>query len=65
MTGPWTSVIGVKREPVIQRFLTGLPQRFEPAAGPAQINAAFLTVDGASGKALTIERIRIDEPAQE
>ncbi len=65
MTGPWTSVIGVKREPVIQRFLTGLPQRFEPAAGPAQINAAFLTVDSASGKALTIERIRIDEPAQE
>jgi hypothetical protein len=63
MTGPWTSVIGVKREPVIERFLTGLPKRFEPASGPAQLNAAFMTVDSASGRALTIERVRIEEPA--
>ncbi len=65
MTGPWISVIGVKREPVVERFLTGLPKPFEPASGPAQLNAAFLTVDSASGKALTIERVRIEEPAQE
>lgn len=62
MTGPWISVIGVKREPAIQRFLTALPQRFEPASGPAQINAAFLTVDGDTGRALTLERVRIEEP---
>jgi metallophosphoesterase (TIGR00282 family) len=65
MTGPWRSVIGVKCEPAIQRFLTGLPQRFETASGPAQINAVFLTVDAASGRAQTIERVRVEEPAPE
>ncbi|MFQ5912292.1 MAG: TIGR00282 family metallophosphoesterase [Nitrospinota bacterium] len=63
MTGPWVSVIGVKRDLAIQRFLTALPQRFEPASGPAQLNAVFLTVDGETGRALSIERIRIEEPA--
>ena len=63
MTGPWVSVIGVKREAAIQRFLTAVPQRFETASGPAQLNAVFLSVDGDSGRALKIERIRAEEPA--
>ena len=33
MTGPHDGVIGVEREPVIDRFLTGLPARFEAARG--------------------------------
>ena len=31
MTGPHDSVIGVERSAILQRFLTGLPQRFETA----------------------------------
>ena len=36
MTGPHDGIIGVEREPVINRFLTGLPARFEAAEGHAQ-----------------------------
>ena len=38
MTGPYDSVIGVQKEQVLQRFLTGLPGRFEAAKG----RSAFL-----------------------
>ena len=31
MTGPFESVIGVQKEQIVQRFLTGLPARFEAA----------------------------------
>ena len=34
MTGPRDSILGVKVEPVIARFRTGMPHRFELAAGP-------------------------------
>lgn len=63
MTGPWVSVIGVKREPAIQRFLTGLPQRFEPASGPTQLNAVLINADRDSGNALSIKRIQIEDAA--
>ena len=36
MTGPHDGIIGVEREPVIGRFLTGLPSRFEAAEGDAE-----------------------------
>ncbi|RJX19347.1 MAG: TIGR00282 family metallophosphoesterase [Ammonifex sp.] len=58
MTGPRHSVIGVKTETIIERFLTQLPKRFEVAAGPYQFDACVLTVDPASGKALDIRRIK-------
>lgn len=34
MTGPLHSVIGVKKELAIEKFLTGMPKRFEVASGP-------------------------------
>ena len=45
MTGPSLSVIGVKREAAIQRFLTGLPHKFETATGPAQLEGVVITLD--------------------
>ncbi len=39
MTGPYDSVIGVKKELVIDRFLSGMPARFEPAAGDVRLCA--------------------------
>jgi len=59
MTGPLHSVIGVKKELAIEKFLTGMPRRFEVAGGPTVFCAALLELDARLGKALSIERIRI------
>jgi 2',3'-cyclic-nucleotide 2'-phosphodiesterase len=58
MTGPVDSVIGFAPETVLPRFLTGLPTRFEVGTGPVILNALLIDVDGASGRAVTVERIR-------
>jgi len=57
MTGPRDGVIGMDRERILERFLTGLPVRFEVASGPAQLNAVAVEVDEETGKARRIERI--------
>jgi len=59
MTGPLHSVIGVKKELAIEKFLTGMPRRFEVASGPSVFCAVLLELDASLGKALSIERIRI------
>lgn len=59
MTGPLHSVIGVKKELAIEKFLTGMPRRFEVASGPAVFCAALINLDARIGKALSIERIRL------
>lgn len=57
MTGPRDGVIGMDRERILERFLTGLPVRFEVASGPAQLNAVVIDVDERTGRARRIERI--------
>lgn len=57
MTGPKNSVLGVKRELVIKKFLTQMPVRFECANGKGQFNGVFLKIDNNTGKAISIERI--------
>lgn len=59
MTGPSDSVIGVKKEQAIARFLYQTPHRFEIPKGPVQLCAVLVVVDGDSGKAVSIERIQI------
>jgi metallophosphoesterase (TIGR00282 family) len=59
MTGPHDGVIGVEKEPVIQRFLTGLPARFETASGDPRLNAVVIDADEASGRARSIEPISL------
>jgi len=59
MTGPLHGVIGVKKELAIEKFLTGMPRRFEVAAGPTGFCAALIELDARIGKALSIERVRI------
>jgi metallophosphoesterase (TIGR00282 family) len=60
LTGPIDSVIGVDREQAIQRFLTGMPTRFEPAKGRARLQGAVLRIDPATGQAVGIERVQRD-----
>jgi hypothetical protein len=58
MTGPLDSVIGVRKEIAIDRFLTQMPHKFEVAKKDLVLEAALVTVDENSGRALTISRLR-------
>ncbi len=64
MTGPYDSVIGCKKEVIIEQMKTGLMQRFEPMDGQGQLSAVVITFEGF--KAIKIERILIspDHPFQ-
>jgi 2',3'-cyclic-nucleotide 2'-phosphodiesterase len=57
MTGPHDSIIGVQIEPSLNRFLTGLPQRFEVATGNPRLNAVIVDADEKTGLATDIERL--------
>ncbi len=57
MTGPYESVIGVKADAVVRRFLTGLPVRFEPAKRGVQLHAALVEIDEVTGRAVSIRDI--------
>jgi metallophosphoesterase (TIGR00282 family) len=57
MTGPYDSVIGVKKELVIDRFLTGMPARFEAANGDVRLCGAFVECDDTTGRATRMERV--------
>lgn len=59
MCGPMDSVIGIERECVIEGFLTQLPRRFEVAKANVAIQGIVLEVDGHSGQAVEIRRVRI------
>jgi metallophosphoesterase (TIGR00282 family) len=61
MTGPHDSIIGMEREPSLARFLTGMPSKFEPAAGNARLNGALVEVDDKTGRATAITRISYGE----
>jgi metallophosphoesterase (TIGR00282 family) len=59
MTGPYDSVIGVKKELVINRFLTNMPARFEAASGDVRLCAVVIDCDENTGKARSIGRIML------
>lgn len=59
MTGPYDSVIGVKKELVIDRFLSGMPARFEPASGDVRLCAVVVECDDQTGRARRIERLMV------
>jgi metallophosphoesterase (TIGR00282 family) len=59
MTGPFDSVIGIKKDAIIERFLTQIPNKFEVAKGDVRLQGVLLDVDAATGKANSIERISV------
>ena len=61
MSGPYDSVIGVEKDLVLQRFLTGMPGKFEPARGNPKMCAALVVCDGATGRATRIQRMMLGE----
>lgn len=58
MCGPTESVIGVKTELVLQRFLTHMPVKFEVAAGPVIVQGALVDIDPGSGRATGVRRFQ-------
>jgi metallophosphoesterase (TIGR00282 family) len=60
MTGPVNSIIGVKKEMIINKFLTQVPVRFETAKGLTMLSSVLLDIDAETGKAASIERIRLE-----
>ena len=59
MVGAEHSVLGIEVEPVINKFLTGRPSRFEVAEGAAIYCAVLIDIDDATNKAVKIERLQI------
>ncbi len=56
-TGPHDGCLGREIEPVIKKFLTGMPQRFEVAKGRVLLHGAVIEIDDASGRAVNIQRV--------
>jgi metallophosphoesterase (TIGR00282 family) len=61
MSGPYDSVIGVERDLVLHRFLTGMPGKFEAAKGNPKMCAALINCNPATGRATSIQRIMLGE----
>jgi hypothetical protein len=59
MTGPHDSVIGVRKEDALYRFRTMLPSRYEVATGNVILCAVALHLDDETGKATSVQRIRL------
>jgi metallophosphoesterase (TIGR00282 family) len=57
MVGPVDSVIGVRKEQVIERFMRALPVRFEVASGDALIGGLMVDIDEATGRARDLLRV--------
>ncbi len=60
MTGPKESVLGVRIEQSVNRFLGLPPERYRPAEGEAKLEGCLFTVDTETGKCLAAEALRIE-----
>lgn len=68
MTGPYDGILGMKRGPIIEKFMTALPRRFEVVEeGRTILSACLLEIDDQTGQAKKLETIQIseDRPFQE
>jgi len=61
MSGPYDSVIGVEKDLVLRKFLTGMPGKFEAAKGNPKMCAALINCDPDTGHATRIQRIMLGE----
>ena len=61
MVGPRQSVLGIKPEQSINRFLGGLPQRYAEAEGPCKLNAVLFTIDTGTRRCTAVERVDLTD----
>jgi metallophosphoesterase (TIGR00282 family) len=58
MCGPEDSVLGVRTEAVIRRFMTQMPVRFDVASGPVLVHGVLVDADASTGRATAVRRVR-------
>ena len=61
MSGPYGGVIGVEKEQVLQRFLTGMPTRLEQARDDPRMSATLIECDGETGRSISTRRFLLGE----
>jgi metallophosphoesterase (TIGR00282 family) len=59
MTGAYDSVIGVEKEAALERFLTGMPRRLEPATKDVRLAATLVEADENTGRASGLRRLML------
>jgi len=60
MTGPFNSVIGIRKDAVLERFLMQIPNRFEVAKDDVRLQGVVVDIDGKSGRATGIDRLTVN-----
>jgi metallophosphoesterase (TIGR00282 family) len=63
MTGSFDSVIGIKKDIIIQKFLTSFPARYDVAKKNVWLQAVVINIDDASGKSFGIKRLNLSPDA--
>jgi hypothetical protein len=58
MTGPFDSVIGIKKDLILQRFLLQIPNKFDVAKGDVRLQGALIEI-GPGGRAVAMERVSV------
>ncbi|MDH4229464.1 MAG: TIGR00282 family metallophosphoesterase [Nitrospirota bacterium] len=61
MTGPMDGVIGMRKDAVLARFLSGMPKRLAVASGPAVFSGAVFSIEPASGRCQRVERVYLPD----
>ena len=61
MVGAENSILGMEIEPVVKRFLTGRPSKFEVAEGAAIYCALLIDIDDKTNKPVKVSRIQLKE----
>ena len=64
MTGPVRSVLGIRPELAINRFLGGLPARYESAPGPCKLESVLFTIDVDTRRCVALERVDLFDPEE-
>ncbi len=62
MTGPVCSIIGVKKEQIINKFITQIPTRFETATGESMLSSVVVEINTKTGRATSIQRLQLNFP---
>jgi metallophosphoesterase (TIGR00282 family) len=60
MTGPFNSIIGIRKDAVMERFLTQIPNKFDVAKDDVRLQGVLVDIDGKSGKAIGIDRLTVN-----
>jgi len=58
MTGPFDSVIGIRKESIIQRFLLQIPNKFDVAKRDVRLQGVIVEIDH-NGRAAGIGRVSV------